>query len=170
MCVVDHYKAPNLSYAFDFSMELIAPDWIFTRLLGHHREVGLEPEQVMELLDLSVEYHDRSLEIKLEFAEIREQLDIRDWTFDDAYLEEVESLVRRHAELFKEHEMLLFEYGRKGQEILTHEQERAAIRVYKEEEQRTFDVYGPIVERALDIVEGDARELLADETRLEKTA
>lgn len=168
MCTVDHTKFPNYGYAFDLSMESIAPDWVFTRMLGHHRDVGLSPEQIMALLDLSAEYHARSLEIKLEVAEIREKVEIRDWV-DDAKLNSAEALIRRHAELFEEHEMLFFEYARRGQEILTEEQKASALRVYRREEQQTFGVLGPIAERALDTVATHTEQLEREDQRLVKT-
>ncbi len=158
MCIVNHTKGTNPSYAFDFSMSSIAPDSIFTRLLMNHREVELEPDQILAILDLCAEYHERALQIRLEFAAIREELDIRDWDFDDHHMDEIARLLRRHSRLFEQHEMLLFEYGRKGRAILSEQQLALAIEVYKREERRTFDVFGPLVKRALRMIDEEARD------------
>jgi len=57
MCTVDHNVTARAGYLIDAPMESIAsPGFLFSRMLAHHREVGLNCEQIMSLLDLNREY------------------------------------------------------------------------------------------------------------------
>lgn len=129
MCIVNHPVTAHPGYLIDAPMQSVAaPGALFTRLLAHHRELGLTCEQIMALLDLSREYHERQVAIQLEFARVSEALEIKRGRIDEQAVAKREQLLRRHAELFLEHERLFFESARRGHEILTDEQiERAEL-------------------------------------------
>ncbi|MER3468414.1 MAG: hypothetical protein C4312_07980 [Thermoflexus sp.] len=112
---------------------IAAPGFLFTRLLAHHRELGLTCEQIMALLDLNREYHERQVAIQIEFARITEMLEIKWGRVDEKAIAEREQLLHRHAELFLEHERLFFEFARRGHELLTDEQIEKAEQIYHQE-------------------------------------
>jgi predicted DNA-binding WGR domain protein len=101
-------------------------------MLAHHREIGLNCEQVMALLDLNREYHSRQVAIQLEFAQTGESLEIKWGRINNQEIAKRENLLKRHAQLFEEHERLFFEMARRGHEILTDEQLERAEAVYHE--------------------------------------
>jgi len=134
MCTLNHPVTPKPGYLIDASiMSVAAPGAMFTRLLAHHREVGLTCEQIMALLDLNREYHDRQVAIQIEFARVTEMLEVKWGRVDEQAIAEREELLRRHAELLLEHERLFFEYARRGHEILTDEQIEKGEQIYHQE-------------------------------------
>ncbi len=134
MCTVNHRATAHAGYLIDAPMEsMAAPGALFTRLLAHHRELGLTCEQIIALLDLNREYHERQVAIQLEFARITKMLEIKWGRVDEKAIAEREQLLQRHAELFLEHERLFFEFARRGHEILTDEQIEKAERIYHQE-------------------------------------
>lgn len=150
MCTVNHATITNAGYVFAVGIESIAPRGaLFTRMLAHHRDVGLSLDQVQALLDLNREYHERQVAIQIEFMRVSEALDIRNGRFDAASLAEKEPLVRKHADLFGASELLFFEMARRGHEILTDEQIERAEHIYASEHDATMRHLAPIVERAL---------------------
>lgn len=49
---------------------------LFTRLVAHHEEVGLIADQVIQLLDISREYNERQVALRIAFAQVSERLEI----------------------------------------------------------------------------------------------
>lgn len=149
MCTVNHPVTAHPGYLIDAPMKSVAaPGALFTRLLAHHRELGLTCEQITALLDLSREYHERQVAIQLEFARVAESLEIKWGRVDEQAVAEREQLLRRHAELFLEHERLFFEFARHGHEILTDEQIERADLIYQEEKEAMLDTLLASLNRA----------------------
>lgn len=150
MCIVNHPVTAHPGYLIDAPMQSVAaPGALFTRLLAHHRELGLTCEQIMALLDLSREYHERQVAIQLEFARVSEALEIKRGRIDEQAVAKREQLLRRHAELFLEHERLFFESARRGHEILTDEQIERAELIYHEEKDAMLDTLLTSLNRAV---------------------
>jgi len=134
MCSVDHVAFASPGYLIDTPMKSFAPGGaLFTRLLAHHAEVGLRTDQVMQLLALSREYHDKQVALRIEFAKVTEQLEIKWGRVDEAAVAARQDLLDRHAALFRTDENLFIEYARRGHELLTDEQIEAAEAVYHAE-------------------------------------
>jgi hypothetical protein len=124
-------------YLIDTPCEsMAAPGALFTRALAHHAEVGLAPEQVMALLDLSREYHEKQVVIRVEFARLTEKLELKRGRFDAAALAAHKALLEEHAELFAADEALFFTYAARGHDLLTDEQIDRAEAVYHAEKDR----------------------------------
>ncbi len=150
MYTVNHPITSNPGYLIDAPMKsMAAPGALFTRLLAHYRELGLTCEQIMALLDLNREYHERQVAIQIEFARITEMLEIKWGRIDKKALAEREQLLRRHAELFLEHERLFFEFARRGHEILTDEQIEKAEQIYHQEKDAFLAALLPSLNRAV---------------------
>lgn len=150
MCTTNHPGMARPGYLIDAPMESIASvGAVFTRMLAHHREIGLNCEQVMALLDLNREYHSRQVAIQLEFAQISESLEIKWGRINDQEIAKRENLLKRHAQLFEEHERLFFEMARRGHEILTDEQLERAEAVYHEEKEEMLRTLAPSLNRAV---------------------
>ena len=64
MCTVNHPVTAHPGYLIDAPMKsMAAPGALFTRLLAHYRELSLTYEQIMALLDLNREHHERQVAI-----------------------------------------------------------------------------------------------------------
>lgn len=134
MCTVDHSCFAKPGYLIDTRMESIAPAGaLFTRLLAHHAEVGLGTDQVLQLLDVSREYHDRQVALRIQFALVSEHLEIKWGRVDDAAIARRRELLDEHARLFRDEEALFFEYAKRGHDILTEEQLERAEAIYHAE-------------------------------------
>ncbi|TQE33183.1 hypothetical protein [Streptomyces ipomoeae] len=134
MCTVNHAAFAKPGYLIDTPCASMAPAGaLFTRLLGHHEELGLTPAQITGLLDVSREYHDKQVALRLEFAKVTEQLEVKWGRVDNEFTTSRKDLIEQHAELFKADEALFFEYGEKGHALLTDEQIDAAERIYHAE-------------------------------------
>ena len=134
MCTLNHATFARPGYLIDVRMESIAPEGaLFTRLLAHHAEVGLSPEQVLGLLDISREYHSEQVKLRLEFAKITEKLEIKWGRVDEDAVASRQTLLDEHARLFRAEEALFFEYGSRGHRSLTDEQIEAAEAIYHAE-------------------------------------
>lgn len=134
MCTVNHPVTAHAGYLIDAPVKsMAAPGALFTRLLAHHKELGLSCEQIEGLLDLSLAYHERQVSLQLEFASITEALEIKWGRIDEVSVAEREELLRRHATLFYEHERLFFDFARRGHALLSDEQIEKAERIYHEE-------------------------------------
>ncbi|MFG3254939.1 hypothetical protein [Streptomyces sp. NPDC048172] len=134
MCTINHSAFAKPGYLIDTRCESLAPAGaLFTRLLGHHKELGLTAKQVGELLEVSREYHDRQVALRIEFAQVTERLEIKWGRVDAEFVAQRKDLLAQHAELFAADEALFFEYGEKGHAILTDAQIDAAERIYHRE-------------------------------------
>lgn len=64
VCTVNHPVTAHPGYLIDAPMKsMAAPGALFTRLLAHYRELSLTYEQIMALLDLNREHHERQVAI-----------------------------------------------------------------------------------------------------------
>lgn len=135
MCHVNHnYWGGDPGYLIRVRCESMASGGVlFTRTLANYREVGLSPEQIMGLLDLSREYHDKQGAIRAEFARITERLELKWDRVDSSVRADRADLLERHAELFKADEELFFEYAQKGHDLLSDEQIDRAEMIYHNE-------------------------------------
>lgn len=159
---VDHVVVCNAGYLFDARVESIAPGTLFTRMLAHRDDVGLTPAQVTGLLNLTREYHERQLQLVMEFMELRERLEIKHGRVTSEDLSARERLLDQHAQLFREHEALFFEFASRGHALLSDEQIAAAESVYYREFESTLAKLGPILSRATAAHEGtNSKELAA---------
>lgn len=150
MCTVDHTGTARAGYLVDAPMESMASSGVlFSRMLSHHREVGLSCEQIMSLLDLNREYHDRQIAIQLEFARITEALEIKRGRINEQQLAKREELLQQHAQLFAQHERLFFEMAQRGHELLTDEQIEQAEIIYHAEKDEMLDVLSGSLHRAV---------------------
>lgn len=68
---------------------------------------------------------------------------------DEEVVAEREQLLRRHAELFLEHERLFFECAHRGHEILTDEQIEKAEQIYHQEKDAFLKALLPSLSRAV---------------------
>ena len=117
MCTVNHVGSCRPGYLIDVPVESMASlGVLYSRMLSHHREVGLSCEQIMGLLDLNREYHDRQVAIQLEFANVTEALEIKWGRINAMEVEKREELLKKHAQLFEAHERLFFEMAQRGHE------------------------------------------------------
>jgi hypothetical protein len=106
---------------------------LFTRALAHHDEIGLAPEQITAPLDLSREYHDKQVAIRIEFARLTEKLELKRGRFDATALAAHKALLEEHAGLFAADEELFFTYAMRGHDLLTDEQIDQAEAIYHAE-------------------------------------
>jgi hypothetical protein len=134
VCTVDHSCFAKPGYLIDVPMESIAaPGALFTRLLAHHKEVGLSADQVLQLLDISRDYHERQVALRIAFAQVTEKLEIKWGRVDQTAIDQRQELLDEHARLFRAEEQLFFEFGRRGHDLLTDEQLERAEAIYHAE-------------------------------------
>lgn len=139
MCTVDHATPlAHPGYLIDVQMKSIAPDVLFTRMLAHHKEVGLSSEQVLQLLEISREYHTEQGRIRSEFGRLSERLEIKWGRVGDQEVANREELLDEHARLFRASEACFFEYARRGHQVLSDEQIEAAEAIYHAEKDRAL--------------------------------
>lgn len=123
MCSVNHALFAYPGYLIDVPCESIAARGaLFTRMLAHHVEIGLSGDQITRLLDLNRAYHDEQVTIRLAFAAVTEQLELKHGRIDAGTLADRKALLDRHAELFRADEELFFTYAARGHELLTDDQ------------------------------------------------
>jgi len=101
------------------------------------------------LLDINREYHERQVAIQLEFARISEDLEIKRGRIDEAEIAAREKGLRRHAQLFLEHELLFFEMTKRGHDVLTDEQIERAETIYHAEKDEMLEALLPSLNRAV---------------------
>ncbi|MEV6349596.1 hypothetical protein [Actinoplanes sp. NPDC051851] len=141
MCGVNHNLFPRPGYLIDISCESIAAKVLFTRMLSHHEQIGLTPQQITALIDLNAQYQAELITNRVEFAQITEQLEHKRGRLDAEALAGRKELLDRHAELFKSEEELFFEYGGLGHELLSDEQlERIDAIYHAEKDARLADL------------------------------
>nr|MDT0658739.1 hypothetical protein [Micromonospora sp. DSM 115978] len=133
MCGVNHNLFPRPGYLIDITCESIAAKVLFTRMLSHHTEIGLTPEQITGLIDLNAEYQAELIAIRVQFAQVTEQLEHKRGRLDNQTLVDRKELLDRHAELFHAEEVLFFAYGARGHALLTDEQIATIDQIYHAE-------------------------------------
>jgi hypothetical protein len=134
VCTVNHPGFANPGYLFGVGVsKSIAPDVLFSRMLSNHAEVGLTGDQVLALLDLNAEYQRVLNSLRVEFAQVTEQMELKGGRVDNEALVARKELLDRHMELFRAQEELFFDYAARGHALLTDEQIAAADRVYHAE-------------------------------------
>jgi hypothetical protein len=134
VCTVNHPGFANPGYLLSAgTSKSIAPDVMFSRMLSHHAEVGLTADQVLALLDLNAEYQQALNSLRVEFARVTEQMELKGGRVDNDALVARKELLDRHMELFRDQEELFFDYAARGHALLTDEQIAAADRVYHAE-------------------------------------
>jgi hypothetical protein len=141
MCTTNHGEFARPGYLIDPRVESIAAGVLFTRMLANHAEVGLTGEQITALLDVAREYHEQQVAIRVEFARVTEQLEIK-WGRLDAVAQAArKALLDEHAELFRRHEELFFLYAERGHDLLSDEQiDRAEAIYHAEKDQALADL------------------------------
>ncbi len=149
MCTVNHDGFARPGYLIDARVESLAANALFTRLLAHHVEVGLTEEQIVALLGVAGEYHAEQLEVRIEFAQISEQLELRSGRLDDDGLAARAKLLDRHAELFRRHEELFFIHGSRGRALLSDDQIDRAEAVYQAEKDASLAALLPSLDAAV---------------------
>lgn len=122
MCGVNHNLFPKPGYLIDVASESIAAKVLFTRMLNHRAEIGLSDTQVAGLLDLNAEYQAQLVEIRMQFAKVTEQLEHKRGRLNAATIAERKVLIDEHADLLRAEELLFFEFGARGHDLLTDEQ------------------------------------------------
>lgn len=134
MCLVNHSAFARPGYLVDVPCEsMAARGALFTRMLAHHCEVGLTSEQITRLLDLSREYHDQQVAIRIAFARVTEQLELKWGRLDSESMTARKALLDEHAELFRADEELFFDYAQKGHDVLSDDQINQAEEIYHSE-------------------------------------
>lgn len=137
MCVVDHQMFARPGYLIDVPCESMAAQGaLFTRALAHHAEIGLTAGQVTALLDLSRDYHDQQVAIRVRFAQVTEKLELKRGRLGDEDLAARKALLDEHAALFRADEELFFAYAACGHDLLDDEQIDRAEAVYHAEKNR----------------------------------
>ena len=141
MCGINHNLFPRPGYLIDISCESIAAKVLFTRMLSHHEQIGLSPQQMVALIDLNAEYQAALITIRVEFAQVTEQLEHKRGRLDAETLAGRKELLDRHAELFRAEEDLFFTYGERGHELLSDAQlERIDTIYHAEKDARLADL------------------------------
>ena len=141
MCGINHNLFPRPGYLIDISCESIAAKVLFTRMLSHHEQIGLSPQQMVALIDLNAEYQAALITIRVEFAQVTEQLEHKRGRLDAETLAGRKELLDRHAELFRAEEDLFFTYGERGHELLSDDQlERIDAIYHAEKDARLADL------------------------------
>jgi len=133
MCTVNHNLFARPGYLIDVACESIAAKVLFTRMLNHHAEIGLTGEQITGLIDLNAQYQRELVALRIEFAQVSEQLEHKGGRLDSQALTGRKALLDRHVELFRAEEELFFDYGAQGHALLTDEQIAAVDRGYHAE-------------------------------------
>jgi hypothetical protein len=134
MCGVNHQAFARPGYLIDTPCASIAAHGaLFTRLLANYEEIGLEPDQILNLLDISRDFHERQVEIRIAFALISERLEHKRGRLDAGALAERKTLLDEHAELFRADEELFFFYAERGHALLSDEQLERIDAVYHSE-------------------------------------
>ncbi|MER0443191.1 hypothetical protein ABR738_01125 [Streptomyces sp. Edi4] len=105
MCTVNHAAFAKPGYLIDTPCESMAPAGaLFDRLLAHHKELDLTSDQIRELLTISGEYHAEQGAVRLEFAKVTEQLEIKWGRIDAEFVAARKALLDQHQELFRRDE------------------------------------------------------------------
>ncbi|MDJ1138532.1 hypothetical protein [Streptomyces iconiensis] len=150
MCTINHAAFAKPGYLIDTPCQSMAPAGaLFTRLLAHHAELGLTGEQVTGLLDVSREYHDKQVALRLEFARVTEQLEVKWGRVDAEFVNLRKDLIAQHAELFATDEALFFEYGERGHALLSDRQIDAAEAIYHREKDAGLTALTPSLNSAV---------------------
>ncbi len=131
---------------FCLDVKSIAPPVILSRTLQHHRELGLSDDQVRRLLAVARRYHDRTLRVSVDFANISAQLDLIEVRPD---LRVKRRLLARHARLFQRHEGLLLEAHEEAARILSAEQRRRVGQIHAEQRHAILRRLRPGLQRGL---------------------
>ncbi len=139
MCTVNHNLFARPGYLIDVACESIAAKVLFTRMLNHHAEVALTGEQITGLIDLNAGYQKELVALRIEFAQVSEQLEHKGGRLDHDALTSRKTLLDRHVELFRAEEELFFDYGARGHGLLTDEQISAVDRLYHAEKDAALD-------------------------------
>lgn len=133
MCGVNHNLFARPGYLIDVTCESMAAKVLFTRMLNHRSKIGLTDSQINGLLDLNAEYQAKLLALRIEFAQVTEQLEHKSGRLDAKALIGRKPLLDRHMELFRAEEELFFKYGSCGHDLLTDEQINEINRLYHAE-------------------------------------
>lgn len=133
MCGVNHAFFPRPGYLIDIKCESIAAPVLFSRMLSHHAEVGLSPEQITGLINLNAEYQEALTAIRVKFAQVTERLEHKRGRLDSDTVAGRKELLDQHAELFRAEEELFFAYGQRGHDLLSDEQVVKIEEVYHAE-------------------------------------
>jgi len=150
MCTSNHPGSSMPGYMVDTPVTSIASRGaLFTRLLAHHNEVGLTYEQITGSLDVSGEYHQRYNELSYEFAKVTEALEIKWRRIDNDAISPREELLKKHAQLFLDHEYLFFEMTKKGHDLLSDEQIERAEMIYHTEKEEMLEALLPALNHAV---------------------
>lgn len=136
-------------FAFDLAVASRAPAGIMTGVLAHHDRLGLSAEQICALLDIDARYRQRRLSLALEFARLREQVDVATERIDQEVLTAARGVLRRQADIFIEHQMSYFEAIAEAQALLDDGQLDRARELLMEERSAAFAVLGPLTTRAI---------------------
>lgn len=149
MCGINHNLFPRPGYLIDISCESIAAKVLFTRMLSHHEEIGLTVEQIVALLDLNAQYQAELGGIRVQFAQVTEQLEHKRGRLDTEAVAGRKELLDRHAELFRAEEELFFAYGERGHDLLNDAQIERIDGIYHAEKDARLGELLPSLNNAI---------------------
>ena len=149
MCGINHALFPRPGYLIDVKCESIAAKVLFSRMLSHHAEIGLSPEQIVGLLDVNAEYQQKLSATRVEFAQVTELLEHKRGRLDDDAVLGRKELLDRHAELFRREEELFFSYGQRGHALLCDAQVATIESIYHAEKDARLDELMPSLNNAI---------------------
>lgn len=150
MCTVNHHVLARPGYLIDTPMEsMAATGHLFSRMLHHAPEVRLDAQQVMDLLTISKEYHDKQVALRIEFGKVTEKLEIKWGRVTAEDVANRQELLTRHAELLREEEELFFVCAARGHELLTDEQIEAAEAIYHAEKNEMLTALAASLDNAV---------------------
>jgi hypothetical protein len=132
---------PSGTYPGDLitiGLDSLAPDGLFTRLLDNAKLIGLTEEQVRDLHRLSGDYHQRMMEIRLEFAVLGNRVKLTPMRLGEDGVEARKPALKRRAQLILHSEILYFEAQTIAEDLLTNKQREMLVAVFVEEKHRVL--------------------------------
>ncbi len=143
----------NASYRLgllDLEPRSIAPDSIVERVLSHHRELRLEPDELRALLDLQNDFRREQRNGAHEFTLAGHR--VRPTAQPGVPASEVATHLETRAALFLQAEVRTLEYTERVQEVLGEGRWSRLVALYEEETRRELERLGPAIAAAVEPV------------------
>lgn len=152
MCRSNHDVLANPGYLWNTDVRSIGMDGVlFTRMLAHADEVGLNSGQIGDLLAINGEYRARHIELGLAFVQTGAELERCDLRTAEGRAR-AEALLARRRELFAQHERLFIDTAKQADDLLTDDQIVRIEAVWRNEANDMMVQLAPALERATGLV------------------
>ena len=152
MCRTNHDVLANPGYLWNNDVRSIGMDGVlFTRMLAHADEVGLNAGQIEGLLSINGDYRARHVELALAFVRTGAELERCNLRTAEGRAK-VEDLLQHRRQLFAAHERLFIDTAKAADDLLTDEQIVRIEAVWRNEANDMMVQLAPALERATGLV------------------